>query len=126
MDYMWGKQIVLDQGLLEERSQLFKNSKFAMFIHWGLYSNLGGVWKDKTYYGIGEWIMNPRLGNIPADEYMEKAIEFNPTKFDAKAVAKLAKDAGMKYIIITSKHHEGFAMFDSKASAFNIVDATPI
>ena len=125
MDYMWGKQIVLDQGLLEERSQLFKNSKFAMFIHCGLYSNLGGVWKDKTYYGIGEWIMNPRLGNIPADEYMEKAIEFNPTKFDAKAVAKLAKDAGMKYIIITSKHHEGFAMFDSKASAFNIVDATP-
>lgn len=125
MNEMWGQQISIDQNSLSERSALFENSNFAMFIHWGLYSNLAGKWKDKTYYGIGEWIMNPRLGNIPYQEYMQKAIEFNPAKFDARAVAKLAKDAGMKYIIITSKHHEGFAMFNSKASSFNIVNSTP-
>lgn len=70
--------------------------------------------------------MNKRVADIPPKDYMAAAKDFNPTEFDAKAIAKLAKDAGMKYIIITSKHHEGFAMFDSKASDFNIVDATPL
>ena len=96
-----------------------------MFIHWGLYSLLGSAWNGETYYGISEWIMNPSMAHIPVDQYMALAKDFNPTAFDADAIAKLARDAGMKYIIITSKHHEGFAMFHSKANAFNICDATP-
>lgn len=125
MDEMWGETNVSVDALRAGRGRLFDESNFAMFIHWGLYSHLGGVWKDKTYYGIGEWIMNPRMAGIPVDEYKQIAKEFNPKDFNAKAIAQLAKDAGMKYIIITSKHHEGFAMFESKASSFNIVDATP-
>ncbi|ANW96121.1 alpha-L-fucosidase [Wenyingzhuangia fucanilytica] len=125
MDQMWGDATVVDNNLREGRGKFFDESNFGMFIHWGLFSDLAGKWKDKTYYGIGEWIMNPRVANIPPKEYKKVAKDFNPSKFDAKAIAKLAKDAGMKYIIITSKHHEGFAMFDTKVSDFNIVDATP-
>lgn len=125
MDKMWGEASVLDHTLREGKGKFFDESNFGMFIHWGLFSDLAGKWKGKTYYGIGEWIMNPKVANIPPKEYMEIAKDFNPTGFDAKYIAKLAKDAGMKYIIITSKHHEGFAMYDSKVSDFNIVDATP-
>jgi alpha-L-fucosidase len=125
MDKMWGEASVVDGNIREGRGKFFDESNFGMFIHWGLFSNLGGKWKDKTYYGIGEWLMNPRVADIPPKEYMEVAKEFNPSNFDAKAIAQLAKDAGMKYIIITSKHHEGFAMFDTEVSDFNIVDATP-
>jgi alpha-L-fucosidase len=108
-----------------ERGQLFRDGNYAMFIHWGVYSHLGNQVDGKTYYGIGEWIMNENMAGIPIERYGEIAGEFNPESFDAKAIAQLAKDAGMKYIVITSKHHDGFAMFHSKASAFNIVDATP-
>ncbi len=125
MDKMWGETTISIDALKAGRGKLFAEGNYGMFIHWGLYSHLGGKWKGKTYYGIGEWIKNPRMAGIPTDEYMEIAKEFNPDEFDAKAIAQLAKDAGMKYIIITSKHHEGFAMFDSKANPFNIVDATP-
>lgn len=125
MDKMWGEATVSGQALKEGKAQFFDESNFGMFIHWGLFSELAGKWKGKTYYGIGEWLMNPRVADIPPKEYMEVAKDFNPSEFDAKSIAKLAKDAGMKYIIITSKHHEGFAMFDSKVSDFNIVDATP-
>lgn len=69
--------------------------------------------------------MNPRMAGIPVPEYKELAKTFNPTKFDPKAIAQLAKDAGMKYIVITSKHHDGFAMYDSKSNDFNVVKATP-
>ena len=123
MDEMWGSTSVIKTDA--EKSRFFDDSNFGMFIHWGLYSHLAGEWQDKTYYGIGEWIMNPRVANIPPEEYKKTAKEFNPSEFNAKAIAQLAKDAGMKYIIITSKHHEGFAMFDSKVSDFDIVDATP-
>ncbi|MGJ8761715.1 MAG: alpha-L-fucosidase, partial [Polaribacter sp.] len=119
MDKMWGEASVIDGNIREGRGKFFDESNFGMFIHWGLFSNLGGKWKDKTYYGIGEWLMNPRVADIPPKEYMEVAKDFNPENFDAKAIAQLAKDAGMKYIIITSKHHEGFAMFDSKVSDFD-------
>ncbi len=105
---------------------LFDDGNYAMFIHFGLYSKLEGVWKDKIYYCNAEWIMNGNQAGIPVDEYMAEAASFNPTEFDADAIVRLAKDAGMKYIIITSKHHEGFAMFDTKASDFDIVDATPL
>ena len=120
-----GQEKIAVDALKDGRGKLFDEGNFAMFIHWGLYSQLGGVWNDTTYYGIGEWIMNPRMAGIPVDEYMETAKTFNPVDFDAKDIAQLAKDAGMKHIIITSKHHDGFAMFKSEASAFNIVDATP-
>ena len=105
---------------------LFEDGNYAMFIHFGLYSKLEGVWKDKIYYGNAEWIMNRSQAGIPVDEYMAEAASFNPSEFDADAIVQLAKDAGMKYIIITSKHHEGFAMFDTAASDFDIVDATPL
>ena len=122
MNEMWGDKNTYVQNLKNGKAKLFDEANFGMFMHWGLYSKLAGVWKDKTYYGIGEWIMNPRVANIPPNEYMQIAKDFNPKSFDAKKIAQLAKDAGMKYIIITSKHHEGFAMFDSKVSDFNIVN----
>ena len=124
MDKMWGESTVSLDALKAGRGKLFDESNFAMFIHWGLYSSLGGIWKDTTYYGIGEWIKHSRMAGISVEEYMPLAKKFNPSEFDAKKIAQLAKDAGMKYIIITSKHHEGFAMFKSK-HPFNIVDASP-
>ena len=124
MDKMWGESKVSLDALKAGRGKLFDESNFGMFIHWGLYSSLGGIWKDTTYYGIGEWIKHKNMATIPTEEYMPLAQKFNPSEFDAKAIAQLAKNAGMKYIIITSKHHEGFAMFKSQHS-FNIVDATP-
>ena len=125
MDKMWGDSSVKRRAENAARGQLFDEGNYAMFIHWGLYSQLGNKVDGKTYYGIGEWIMNPRMAGIPVDEYKKLAKTFNPVKFDAKAIARLAKAAGMKYIVITSKHHEGFAMYHSKASSFNVVDATP-
>ncbi|WP_372846735.1 alpha-L-fucosidase [Pontiella sp.] len=125
MNEMWGESTVKLRAENAARGQLFDEGNYAMFIHWGLYSQLGNKVDGKTYYGIGEWIMNPRMAGIPVEEYKNLAKTFNPKKFDAKAIAKLAKDAGMKYIIITSKHHEGFAMYHSKACDFNVVDATP-
>ncbi|MDQ8183093.1 alpha-L-fucosidase [Pelagicoccus sp. SDUM812005] len=124
MDEMWGDTSTVDLGVNGDRIALFRDGNYGMFIHWGLYSSLAGEWKGKTYYGIGEWIMHPRVAGIPPQEYMEVAKEFNPSEFDAMEIARLAKDAGMKWIIITSKHHEGFAMFDSE-HPFNIVDASP-
>ncbi|MBR7005024.1 MAG: alpha-L-fucosidase [Bacteroidales bacterium] len=105
---------------------MFEDGNYAMFIHFGLYSKLEGVWKDKIYYGNAEWIMNRSQAGIPVEEYMAEAATFNPSAFDADTIVQLAKDAGMKYIIITAKHHEGFAMFDTAASDFDIVDATPL
>jgi alpha-L-fucosidase len=125
MDSMWGesavKACVKDSGPLE----LFADGNYAMFIHWGVYSQLANKVDGKTYYGVGEWIMHKTMADIPVDRYKELAKTFNPTQFDAMAIAQLAKDAGMKYIIITSKHHDGFAMYHSKANSFNIIDATP-
>ncbi len=94
-----------------------------MFIHWGLYAQLAGEWKGIRTPHIGEWIMK-HLG-IPVDEYEQVARQFNPIDFDAYQWVRLAKEAGMKYIVITAKHHDGFAMFHSTCSPYNIVDATP-
>jgi alpha-L-fucosidase len=105
------------------RGVWLKNSRFAMFIHWGLYSQLGGKWNGQTYYGISEWLMN--RAKIPVSEYEQTAAQFNPTNFNAREWVQLAKDAGMTHIMITAKHHEGFAMFKSASSSYNIVDATP-
>src|SRR6185312_16123625 len=107
----------------EQRLEWFRHDKFGLFIHWGLYSIPAGYWKGERSPGIGEWIMN-RM-KIPADEYAQLANQFNPVNFDADAWAQLAVDTGMKYVVITSKHHDGFALFKSKASSYNVVDATP-
>jgi alpha-L-fucosidase len=97
--------------------------KFGMFIHFGLYSELGGVWKGERIDGYNEQI---RLhAHIAKDEYAAVAASFNPVKWDSEAIVKLAQDAGMKFIVITSKHHDGFSMFHTRESKFNIVDATP-
>jgi len=125
MNEMWGEAVVKLRAEDAKRGELFTNGNYAMFIHWGLYSQLANKVDGKTYYGIGEWIMHSRMAGIPVAEYKRLATRFNPVKFDATAIAQLAKDAGMKYIIITSKHHDGFAMYHSKANRFNVVDATP-
>jgi alpha-L-fucosidase len=91
----------------------FQDAKFGMFIHWGVYSVMGK----------GEWVMNN--DKIPVSEYEKLAPQCNPTGFDAAEWVALAKAAGMKYITITSKHHDGFAMFATKQNKWNIVDATP-
>ncbi|MEO8659562.1 MAG: alpha-L-fucosidase [Bryobacteraceae bacterium] len=107
----------------DSRLAWWHEAKFGMFIHWGLYSLPAGEWKGHAYPGIGEWIMYK--ARIPLADYEQLARKFNPVKFDAEAWAQLAQDAGMKYLVITSKHHDGFAMFGSEADGFNIVDATP-
>ena len=108
----------------------FKEVKFGMFIHWGLYSQAGGMWKGtkinhSPHPGpkVAEWLMH--AFQIPRKEYAELAKTFNPDKSFAQNIAKLAKQSGMKYIVITSKHHDGFALFDSKSSDYDMVDATP-
>ena len=106
-----------------ERLAWFHEAKYGLFIHWGLYAIPAGEWKGKRIPGIGEWIMN--RAQIPVREYEQLAKQFNPVKFNADDWVQLAKDAGMKYIVITSKHHDGFALYDSKVSTYDIVDATP-
>lgn len=101
----------------------FTEAKFGLFIHWGLYSKLGGRWKDSSYYGSGEWIMN--RAKAPATEYAQVAKTFNPQGFNAEEWATMAREAGVKYLVITAKHHEGFSMFDSRVTDFNIVKASP-
>ncbi len=107
----------------EKRMEWWREARFGMFIHWGVYSVPAGTYKGQKINRIGEWIMN--RGKIPVAEYQAFAKEFNPVKYDPDAWVKMAKDAGMKYIVITSKHHDGFALFDSKASKWDMVDATP-
>ena len=108
-----------------DRLDWFKEAKFGMFIHWGPYSSLGGEWDGKRLEldQIAEWIMH--TFQIPVADYRELAREFNPVEFDAEKIAQLALDTGMKYVVFTSKHHDGFAMYDSTVSDYNIVDWTP-
>ena len=105
------------------RLEWFRAARFGMFIHWGVYSVPAGTYDGKKISGIGEWIMCN--GKIPMAEYQKFAKDYNPTKYNADEWVKLAKEAGMKYIVITAKHHDGFANFATKASPWNIVDATP-
>jgi alpha-L-fucosidase len=107
----------------DARMAWWREARFGMFIHWGLYSIPAGTWNGKQIPGIGEWIMN--RASIPVADYKALASQFNPTAFSSHDIVALAKSAGMKYIVITSKHHDGFAMFDSMADPFNIVAATP-
>lgn len=108
----------------DTKQQWFKEAKYGLFIHWGLYSVLAGEWKGQEVEGIGEWIMN--RFRIPVEEYRPLAKQFNPVYFNADELVRRAKeDWGMKYIVITTKHHDGFAMYDSQCSDYNIVKATP-
>ena len=107
----------------EERLAWWHDVRFGMFIHWGLYASLAGEWNGKKTTSIAEWIM--RDLKIPTPEYEKLAADFNPVKFDAEAWVQLAVDAGMKYLVITSKHHDGFCLFNSPSNPYNIVDKTP-
>jgi alpha-L-fucosidase len=107
----------------DKRMQWWREARFGLFIHWGVYSVPAGYYNGQSIKGIGEWIMN--RGKIPVAEFQQFASSFNPVRYDADAWVKLAKDAGMKYIVITAKHHDGFALFKSNASKWNMVDATP-
>jgi len=107
----------------EHRLQWWREARFGMFIHWGIYSVAAGEWQGRPVPDAGEWIMNK--AKIPATDYARLAGQFNPVKFNAQEWVRLAKDGGMKYIVITAKHHDGFAMYGSKVSPYNIVDATP-
>jgi alpha-L-fucosidase len=107
----------------EKRLEWFRDAKYGMFIHWGLYAIPAGEWKGQRCLGLGEWLMN--RCKVPVKDYETLATQFNPVKYDPDAWVQLAQDAGMKYIVITSKHHDGFALFKSAASPYNVVDATP-
>lgn len=118
-----GNGITDDPMAKEKYIEWFKEAKFGMFIHWGAYSQLAGEYKEKQVQGSPAWIM--KRAQIPVNEYRELTHEMNPVKFDAHEWVRLAKSTGMKYIVITAKHHDGFAMYQSKVSSYNIVDWTP-
>ena len=107
-----------------ERARIawFREARFGMFMHWGLYSKMAGYWKGEKVTG-GEWAI--KMHKLPIEEYRALAKEFDPVRFNADQWVSLIKAAGMKYMVITSKHHDGFAMYHSRVSPYNIVDATP-
>jgi alpha-L-fucosidase len=107
----------------DARMAWWRDARFGMFIHWGVYSVPAGVYKGWGIPGPGEWMM--RVCSISVAPYREYAKQFNPVKYDPDAWVRLAKEAGMKYIVITTKHHDGFALFDTNASDWNVVKATP-
>src|SRR5215468_5981096 len=107
----------------EKRLEWFREAKYGMFIHWGLYAIPAGDWHGRRCLGLGEWLMN--RCQVPVKEYEQLASQFNPVKYNPDEWVQLAQDAGMKYIVITSKHHDGFALFRSAVSTYNVAEATP-
>ncbi len=112
-----------DEAKLDAAKKWFKEAQYGMMVHWGLYALLGGEWKGRVMPGIAEWAQS--YFRIPIAEYSRLATAFTPLYFNADEWVQIARDAGMKYIVFTSKHHDGFAMFHSKVSKYNVVDATP-
>ncbi|MDI9519907.1 MAG: alpha-L-fucosidase [Bacillota bacterium] len=108
---------------VQQKAPWWAEGKFGLFVHWGLYAVLAGAYKGRRTKNIAEWIMHDL--KIPKAEYEKLAAQFDPEGFDADALVKTARDAGMRYVVFTAKHHDGFAMFDSKADPYNIVAATP-
>lgn len=100
----------------------FNRDRFALFIHWGIYAQAGGMIHGKRFYGASEWLMHN--SHTPSADYLQLAQSFNPTGFDARRWVRIMKAAGVRYFVITAKHHDGFAMFKSAASRHNIVDGT--
>ena len=126
--------MIQDEAIRKERGQRegarsdprlgwWREARFGMFIHWGLYAIPAGTWKGEKVPGIGEWIM--LRARIPVAEYEPLAEQFNPVKFNAAEWVALAKEAGQKYLVITAKHHDGFCLFQSDYTDYNIVDGTP-
>ena len=111
------------QEKFNERMEWWRNAKFGMFIHWGGYSVLAGEYDGKKTNMIAEWIMNTE--KIPIKSYEEYAKQFNPIKYNPEEWVKLAEEAGMKYIVVTSKHHDGFALWDSEVSKYDVMDFAP-
>ncbi len=107
----------------DPRLDWWREAKFGMFIHWGIYSIPAGLWAGRHIAGIGEWIM--LRAQIPIAEYEGLAKQFNPIKYDADQIVKLAKQAGQKYIVFTSKHHDGFCMYQTAETDYNIAAGTP-
>ena len=107
----------------DARMAWWREARFGLFIHWGIYSVPAGTHKGEQVENIGEWIMH--YGQIPVAEYQQYSKQFNPVDYDPEAWVLMAKNAGMKYIVITAKHHDGFALFDTAVSDWDIVDATP-
>lgn len=109
------------QKEFDSRMEWWRDARFGMFIHWGIYSVPAGIYKNQD--GHAEWIME--TAKIPVEEYEKYAGKFNPVKFNANEWVKIAKNTGMKYMVITSKHHDGFCLWDSKVSDYDIMDRTP-
>ena len=107
----------------DQRMEWWRDATFGMFIHWGAYAVPAGSYNGKEYGRIGEWIMHS--ANIPIPEYEKFVKQFNPTQFNAREWVAVAKKAGIKYIVITSKHHDGFCIWDSKVTNYDIMDASP-
>ena len=112
-----------NEAKLEASRRWFKEAQYGMMVHWGLYALLGGEWKGRRMPYIGEWAQE--YFRIPNAEYQALAKAFNPILFNADEWVQLVRDAGMKYLVVTSKHHDGFALFHSRVSKYNVVDATP-
>lgn len=110
-----------EPAVTNDRLEWFREAKFGMFIHWGIYSVPAGEWEGKT--GYGEWFQLQT--KMPCATYDKFATQFNPVKFNAKEWAQIAKDAGVKYLVITAKHHDGFCMYDTKFTDFNLVKTSP-
>jgi len=123
VSHLWAQAPRPPDPAREKRLEWFREAKYGLFIHWGLYAIPAGEWNGKRSPGLGEWVM--LRSHVPVKQYEQLASRFNPVKFNADEWVKVAKDAGMKYIVITSKHHDGFALFKSNASPYNVVDATP-
>lgn len=100
--------------------QKFRDARLGAFIHWGLYAIPGGEWKGKTYRGAAEFLKS--MAGVPTDEWMKLMDQWNPTEFDATKWAKMFKDMGVKYVKITTKHHEGFCLWPSKYTKYNIAN----
>ena len=123
-EYRFDKNLKQTPDSIERNGKWFYDAKFGAFIHFGIYSVLEGAYKGKAQRPkYAEWIWAD--AKISADEYREVAKGFNPIDFDAEEWVKIFKDNGMKYVVITSKHHDGFALYDSAVSDFDMVDATP-
>ena len=116
-------EIIENETVTQNKLVEWRNSHFGMFVHFGIYSELGGVWQDKQIPYYAEQIMNH--ARIPIADYEKVAHQFNPTEWNADTIVKLAKDADMKYIVFTTKHHDGFCMFKTQTTDYNIVDFTP-
>lgn len=107
---------------IQKRMAWWNDAKYGMFIHFGLYSQLGGMWENDTIPDYAEWIQ--ATADIPSQVYALEIANFNPSEFDADFIAKTAKKAGMKYLVITTKHHDGFCLWDSKYTKFDVA-STP-